>query len=241
MKHTQDLGAGSHAVRFKDPNSDERIEKYENQMLERLRQPVPVAEEYEPYFGSYMHDSYLQRVSLEKDEFVISLHNDAADEFARALAVLLEVERPIVQYRIDLRAHGVVYMNTVQEEDSGKLRWADMKDLRAWPSEQCDSFISDWFHTQEGRIQWVVEISAFRRERGRCGFSRHYLVDCESVSALDLRELGLAKAFTPAVVPLWQDAMKMQADWEYNWQWRKILEERIPARGISLESLRPPT
>ncbi len=66
-------------------------------------------------------------------------------------------------------------------------------------------FLYDWFIEQDGRIQWIAEIDSRGKRGGKLSSSVYLMVDCARVSAIDLRENAVRKAYGDAGAALWRD------------------------------------
>jgi hypothetical protein len=235
-----DLGEHCHALEYTDENQ-ERIERYEDKWLARLRQPLPVAPEFEEYYGSYMHDNWIRCIERSRSELRIELISLNADIFAIAVSKLLAIKQRLPKWRIDLVLRDPVYVTGVRVDPRGKLRYADWKHMPAAEDvRHLNVFRYDWFFQQDGRLQWVVEI--WSRKSDWRNSSLYLLVDCSEALSEDFRASAIAQAFSPEVAELWQDVAS-GVDFNGNAPWNApgmaaYLIGRIQSRGWSVEQLR---
>jgi hypothetical protein len=208
VKSIHDLGEHCYISDWDAPDCDKRETKYQEKWLARLKMDLPVAPEHRVFYGTKMHDSWVQRISRTPKELRMTLNCINADVFASGLAHILKVKSPAVVWPVDLILRDPVYVNAVRHTPEGKLRWADWESLEGG-DDPCDGpeFLFDWFHEQEGRLQWIAEIWDYRDGSGRVSPSLYLLVDCAEAVAEDRRATALAKAFGDSVLPLWKDAL----------------------------------
>ena len=200
---------GSH---FVNPHGDQpwdekREARADAKWIERLRAPLPVEEAYRPYFGSKMHDSWV--LGVERTNCVLRVRLDSinADIFAIGLAKVLETSRSEAPWPINLLLHDPVYVRAARHEPSGALRYADPYETRNENRQRADQFLYDWFFDEGGRVQWIAEIWAWRRELGHGSTAKFLMVDASRATAWDGRRSALEQAFGSPAGLLWQDAL----------------------------------
>jgi len=176
--------------------------------LQRLRQPIPVAEKWRPYFGSRMHDSWVMGLERTPEAVRLTLDSINADIFAIGLADVLLVDRVRRQWPVDLLFHDPVYMRAARYKPDGGLTFFDTRQFKSVEPQKGLQFLNDWFFEEDGRLQWIagIDVSEWRR-RPNLSHSAFLMIDCKRVSAVDRCADALQKAFGKAVLPLWQDAI----------------------------------
>jgi hypothetical protein len=248
VKSIHDLGDHCYVYDEDAPNCEEREAKYDEKWLARLKMDLPVAPEHRAFYGSKMHDSWVQSIERTKHELRLTLNCINADVFAAGLAHILEVKSPAVVWPVDLILRDPVYVNAVRHTPEGKLRWADWESLKGGNG-PCDGpeFLSDWFHEQECRLQWIAEIWDYRDGLGRVSPSLYLMVDCAEALAEDRRAAALAKTFGDGVLPLWTDAVSgVDQDSEPRGIWAvdtmyEYLQRRMTAHQLTAAYFRGPT
>lgn len=204
-KVIQDLGNHFYVPRhFKDWD-DERDARAERNAKIRFSQPLPVEPQYVPFFGSRMHDSRVIAVERTPSLIRVRLDDINTEDFARALAHVLEIERPVSRWPVDLLFHKPVYMRAAHYDPESKLRFADIDKIHSDEPQSGDEFLYDWFFQQDGRIQWIAEIWLHPRRSERLSQAVYLMIDCEKATAEDHRAAALEKSFGPAVRSIWSD------------------------------------
>lgn len=204
-KRVHDLG-GSHPINSKLP--DEEWDRKDTVNMDRwtrkLREPIPVAEPHQSFFGTRMHDSWLVGSKRTGSEYVLTLSCFFASIFAENLGSILGLRPDQIYwnftgpFRVNLCCHGVTYQRTASEEAGGWLKYFRIPP-HEYKSYNDGAFLYDWFEQQDDRIQWIVELNL--------GPTFYVLTDCSSVSATDLREVDLVTAFGPNVSEVWKDVL----------------------------------
>jgi hypothetical protein len=201
VRRIEDLGEHCHNLEWTEAN-ETRMEEKEAKWLARLRRDdVPVAPEYKSFFGSRMHDSYIQSILRKDDRVEILLHNDWSDEFIKAHYRIQGIEAPVPLTPVTLSAEDVRYSTICRPDREGYLKWQEgFSVVDKMNVDYGVPFSADWFFQQEGRIQWIVEylnVGPFHHT--------YLLVDCGRVTAWDGRQAAIEKAFGTELGQAWID------------------------------------
>ncbi len=238
-KSIHDLGGHFYVPNASRPWNEKRDLLSERKSLERMRKPLPVEEAFRPFFGSRMHDSEV--VAIERTPAVLRVTVDSidADIFNYGLADLLDVPRQKGPWPVDLLLHDPRCVRAARYGPRGELRFADWERLLPRPEGRSLSFLYDWFHEDDGRLQWIAELSAWESHRAALSDSVFLMVDCTCATAVDRRRETLVAAFGPAAGLLWDDAWAgVEANPSYPFIWGDdlmfdYLSHRLPARGLT--------
>jgi hypothetical protein len=244
VKKINDLGEHLHAISYDTEEDGDRIARKEVKWLEVRQRPIPVAKEYKKIYGCGMHDSQVLGIRRDKSNLYMDLSCDLTYIHAGHLAQMLEIEAPNEIWPITLVLNDVAYATSVRHDPQGHLRWTDWLHPRKYEgATDCDRFISDWFHTQDNRIQWIAEIWAWREKLSKMSSSIYLLVDCTEATAVDHRKEAFTRVFSSAAALIWEDMMNGQT---VNGnlllspcQAYESLTMCIEARGLHLDDLRP--
>jgi hypothetical protein len=218
-KSIHDLGDHFYIQKPGEPYDPKRDARADERIKARHGIPVPVAEEFAPFFGSRMHDSAVLGTERTTHEFRVKLSSDSAEVFAYDLSRVLGIAPSRAQWRVDLIFHEPIYVRSARHDANGALRFAPLEELepanKRYKGHTRATFIADWFFQQEGRIQSVMEFD--RDSIGSRGLSNAFFVavDAVSASAEDRREQAMIKAFGPAAGVLWADATQNGRIWPY--------------------------
>lgn len=174
---------------------------------ERARMPIPVDEPHVAYFGSRMHDSWPVEVERTTTQFRLTLNSIEGGSFAGVLSSLLEVEVEDDVWPVDLILHDPVYVRAARYGPEGELRFADWENIGKPVGEHVlgYQFLYDWFHQQDGRLQWIAEIWGGIEWRSKWSSSLFLMVDATRASAVDRRREAMVKAFGEAAGVLWDE------------------------------------
>ena len=233
-KRIEDLGPHCHNLHGSESEEDwARAEAKDLKFMEVTRQPIPVAEEFKPYFGSKLHDSWLLGIERDRDKLTVSVDSIAGMIFRQEMAALLGIEEPDIPFQVNMVCHGVKYFASRGVTPDGSLTWKDWKNIQ-----KQDSFRWDWFYEQEDRLQWLAELWMWRSEK--MSMDQFLLVDCSHVSALDLTRQGAIKAFGEEYAPLWESVVERINDATmdsilYLDGMNAFLVERAEARGMPFD------
>ncbi|MEI7984076.1 MAG: hypothetical protein WCI55_00490 [Armatimonadota bacterium] len=205
-KRIEDLGEFCHNIEWTEEN-ESKINEYDQKWLDRLKaDKLPVDDCSRNFFGSRLHDSYVQSIDRAGDNLEITIHNDYAEEFVKAYFRVQGKEFVMPLLPICMSFEGVCYSTTCIQDLDGYLQTCDIPNV---PRQEMPSytsrFVVDWFHEVDGRIQWIAEIDAVgvtARSKNRAYYS-HLLVDCSKVSAVDGRGKAIEKAFGRDCYEVW--------------------------------------
>ncbi|CAN1559699.1 hypothetical protein MCEMSE15_02594 [Fimbriimonadaceae bacterium] len=214
-KHVNDLGGVPHLKSNIPWEEEERREAvYWERWLAKLKKQIPVNEEYRPFFRSSMHDSWLVGSERKGGEYNLTVSCIFATVFAENLGDILGLHPEGLHwhfagpFRVVLSCNDIYYQRTADLELNGWLKFYRIE-IPEFKSFEQGTFLFDWFEEQDGRIQWVVNLW-IKME------NVFVLTDCKSLSATDLREVDLIKAFGPNVAKVWADVrMATERDWHY--------------------------
>jgi len=237
-KSIHDLG-GFVAVQKPGSNYDEeREERAERKLREQFNKPIPVASEFQSYYGGRMHDSWV--IGIERTANLLRLRLDSieADAFAYHLCEGLGITRRVSQWPIDLLLHDPVYVRAARYGPDGGLRFADWRQVHSTEPQGGDQFIYDWFFEQDGRIQWISEIWSRRYSRRRLSTAFYLMVDCTCATAIDHRAEAIARVYGEGGRTLWIDVFgtdETRSTFMKNWHKGTLnlhLSERMSALGL---------
>ncbi len=237
-----DIGASLDTLSYRKKHDLICEERYERRWRQ-LGRHLPVSEDLRRYFGSYLHDSSTIGFDRKGDSATLSLHSVYGDQFDWTLRAIQRVDHlrtgpPEHLYRIDLQFSGVHYCTTKEgylNRDLVYGRWPGPSSL---DPEKGDELLDDYFFTEDDRLQWVAHI--WRREptSSRRWNTVYLLIDCESVSVVDLQAEAAELNFGPFARTLWDDVWTgVDADVASLWVddgLRIYLEQRADHHGIDL-------
>jgi hypothetical protein len=238
VKTVYDLGPQSSLVDWTQDNAIKKQEHYDGKRLDLARVPLPIATEDQRYFGSRMHDSPVVSIIRRSHSVEISLNSDHANEFAGALARILERPDPIGPFEVRLTFHDVSYFNAARHQPDGSFRWCDWRSLPVSPTYSLDlstiTLLNDVFHQEAGRLQWVCTLWAHPRGRRPVESPSVYLmVDCAAVSTLDLCRVAIGREFGEDWAMVWgrlaeRNSSRPMTEWLWGPELEAfLLEERV--------------
>jgi hypothetical protein len=206
VKRINDLGEFCHNIEWTEEN-EARIDAYEQKWIDRLKADnLPVDDYSRNFFGSRMHDSYIQSIVRTSKKLEITIHNDYAEEFVKAYFRVQGTEFQMPLLPVYLSFEDVCYSTTCSQDQDDYLKWFDIPNvpLQKVPSHS-NRFVIDWFHEEDGRIQWIAEIdsidvTAYSKARA---YYANLLVDCAKASAVDGRGKAIEKALGKECFEAW--------------------------------------
>jgi hypothetical protein len=231
-KRVHDLG-GSHPINSNLPweEWDRKDTVNMDRWTRKLREPIPVAEPDRSFFGTRMHDSWLVGSQRTGSEYVLTLSCFFASIFAENLGSILGLRPEQIYwnftgpFRVNLCCHGVTYQRTASEETGGWLKYFRIPP-HEYKSYNDGAFLYDWFEQQDNRIQWIVELNL--------GPAVYVLTDCSSLSATDLREVDLVRAFGPNVSEVWKDVLNASKTVDLHYVLvREEIQKSMSAHGLT--------
>jgi len=166
----------------------------------------PVAPEFQRYFHSALHDDWVLGQRRDKD-FRLFVGCRWADDLHRMLCDKTEMELPPTYYIEEIVLHKCHYARWARSDQRGNLTFwqppfheQTFERVNAAPGlEPYEDFLTDWFFTEDNRLQWVLVVDGRRSGNGYC----YGMFDCESVSVVDHRERQMVATWGEAVRPLW--------------------------------------
>ncbi len=206
VKKINDLGEFCHNVEWTE-ESAAQIDEFDQKWLARLMaDDLPVDISSKDFFGSRMHDSYVQTFTATGSNLEITIHNDYAEEFVKAYFRALSIKGAMPVLHVQLIFEDVRYLAMCIQDESGELHKCEIPDtkVRAKPTHDI-RFPYDWFHQVDGRIQWIAEIDATDvtvHTKARAYYA-HLLVDCARASAVDRRDSAIEKALGKECFEAW--------------------------------------
>lgn len=195
----QDLG--SHVY---SNNQDWETQEKRDQKYYALKDnPVDGLEGCEKHFYGAHYDARMMEFDRIDDVFRLRLEDYAMPEFVEIVAGLCSIAVPEITSEVELTFHDVVYYTTLAAQPDGVIRF-----FRYDQPGDSDYLYRDWFVRQDGRLQWIAELSPClptRRGRGLLTVGPFLVIDCHSVSVDDRRESWLRKIISPALADLWAE------------------------------------
>lgn len=203
----------------------------------RSEAPPPPTVRNPEYFRNATFDADILGLEFNSDFVRITVDMDDAHEFARDLAYVLELPRPLCAFPVELVIHDPRLVRAVAHNDMGDLFDIDVRDWRMESRGDCGVLSNEWFFSHGDRLGWVVDTFGLPSEAPHPMPHIHLLIDGSEASAVDRRLDVLVERFGPAVVPLWNDARKKFgtegcARYFWNDELTEFLTERIQARGL---------
>jgi hypothetical protein len=161
--------------------------------------PPPPSVAHPEFFGNHLFDTSILHLEIAPEQVRLTVDEDAASTFANALAHVLKVARPRGPWPVDLLLSEPTCVRMVTHDDAGRLDEIDLADAL-----DDATLVNEWFLPRDDGLAWVAEVyqPAFGPP------AAHLLVECRRATAVDRRRDALAAAFGPAVVPLWEDALR---------------------------------
>ncbi len=196
VKKSYDLGSF-----LAHPSGDwDRDEKKELKFFDLKRVEHPSVVECMKYF--YCALRWGQPISLARDgrDFIVTLHNRDTDNLMFGIHESLGLPTKLFKAPIDLRFHDAVYVNATRARRDGVLRHFSYDEFKFE-----DSLRRDWFHEQDGRLQWIGEFYAGRSGQGKLSMDVWLMIDCLKVSVLDQTREAVAKNLSEKAAAIWDD------------------------------------
>jgi len=237
-KSVHDLGGFEYIVKPGQTWDEARDDLATEKWLKKLRQPIPVAEKFLPFFGSRMHDSWVISIDCSPDTVRLSLDCINTDIFVLDLVAEVGIERVPSRWPVDLVLHEPVFMRTARYAPNGALRFEDYRSLGSPEPQKGDAFLHDWFFEEDDRIQWVAEIYSRRQQTHKLSSSVFLMVDCRRVSAVDHRADAIEKAYGPSARIVWNEVLhgnELMPPYEGIWGMncmRDFINERMKLCGF---------
>ncbi len=231
-KRVNDLG-GIPYLKSNIPWEEEQRREavYLERWLVKQSKPIPVKTEYAPFFRSSMHDSWLVGSERKDQTYNLTVSCIFATVFAENLGDILGLHPKGLHwhfagpFRVILSCHDIYYQRTAELDLSDWLKFYRIE-LPEFKNFEQGTFLFDWFEEQDDRIQWIVNLWIK-------GENVYVLTDCKSLSATDLREVDLTKAFGPNVAKVWADVRNAtEKDWHYVLV-RKEIQKSMTAHGLT--------
>ena len=238
-KSIYDIHSAVYLPKPGQPFDDERDERATKKWRARIDRPLPVADEFRPFYGSWMHDSSV--VEIERTPAILTVRLDCicANTFTHVLAKELEVEPVASQWIVDLLLHDPSFVRAARYDPFGNLRFAE------WKTIHDQDFLYDWFYEQDGRLQWVAEIWGRENGRTKLSWSVYLMVDCSQATAADRRAGTIEKFYGRGGRAIWEDVIgvgepgvRYMGGWSWN-DVRDFIRQRMSARGLSREDFQP--
>ena len=195
----QDLGSHVYSTIQDWETQEKRDEKYY-----ALRdRPVEGLDGYAGHFYGAYHDARIMELGRIGDLVRLRLEDYAMSEFVEIVAGLCGVAVQEIKSEVELTFHNVVYYTTLAAQPDGVIRF-----FRYDQPGDSDYLYRDWFVRQDGRLQWIAELSPClptRRGRGLLTVGPFLVIDCHSVTVDDRRESWLRLNVSPALADLWAE------------------------------------
>lgn len=172
--------------------------------IERLNAPVPVDPSIARYFVTGEHDSWLLGFTRDRKEARLSLHSIKGDCFIEAYATAHGLAVPDVIPRVDLIFSDVVLVRTVRHQQNGALRHARLEIDPRSPLNMRGSLRYDWFEREEGRYQWIAELTSASPGKD-LSHSLFLLIDAGDVGVLDLVPKAIREHLGEEAAALWSE------------------------------------
>jgi hypothetical protein len=156
-----------------------------------------------------MHDSWPVAVERTSEVFRLTLNSIDGRYFADMLASHFGLDIGGIDVPVDLLLHNPSYVRAARYGIRGELRFEEWENLGNPISEHVSGFqfLYDWFHEQDGRIQWIADIWGGQHWRGKLSSSLYLMVDATHATAVDRRRSALEKVFGLAAGLVWQDVL----------------------------------
>ena len=208
--------------------------------LAKLSEPLPVNPEFQRYFGSRMHDSWIIGISRTATELRIKLDSINADILVLNLIELLAINRVPTQWPIDLILHHPIYVGACRHDLNGTIRHMDFDSIHSNEPQTGDTFLGDHYFRQDGGIQMIAEFWCPRPKQHKLSTSVYMMADGSHLSAMDHCPRILERVYGPGAAQLYRDAMGFEGpDVTYRGVWgmklmADYLANRIAARNLNL-------
>lgn len=154
-----------------------------------------------------MHDSWVISVTRSDDHIRIELDSIEGSVFCAELGLWLDVDLPLQLMPVELHCHGVCYARWARHTtQSGWLKHSPPRFRPLDPTRTIsDAFVYDFFHAQEGRIQWIAMFRAWSNPSDFRKSDLYLMADCTGVSAVDRRAEAVRDAFGARFESLWHE------------------------------------
>ena len=195
----QDLGSHVYSNNQDWETQDKRDQKY-YALRDSLVEGLEGIDKH--FYGAY-YDARILELGRQDGLFRLRLEDYAMPEFVEIVAGLCGVAVPEIKSEVELTFHDVVYYTTLAAQPDGLIRF-----FRYDQPGDSDYLYRDWFVRQDGRLQWIAELSPClptRRGRGSLTVGPFLVIDCHSVSVDDRRESWLRLNVSPALADLWAE------------------------------------
>lgn len=152
VKRINDLGDFCHNLEWTEEN-EALIEAFDQKWLERITaDDLPVDSYSKAFFGSRMHDSFVQSIVRTGSKMKITLHNDYAEEFVKAYFRVQGTEFQMPLLPIFLTFEDVCYSGNCIQDQDGFLHGCDIPNapIQIEPS-YANRFAADWFQDSMDR------------------------------------------------------------------------------------------
>jgi len=208
VKHVGDLG--QHFVPYNDCKADaaKRNKLTDERWMNAIRKVPPVAPEFRRYFGTRMHDSWVIGHERNGDHIRIELDSIEGSVFCAEYSFWLDVDlqEPLLM-PVELHCHDVQYARWARHDN--KTGWLKFAEPRFRPIEptrrRSDSFTYDFFHEQDGRMQWIALFRAWSSTSDFYRSDLFLLADCSHVTAVDKRSNAVEALLGTKVKLLWNE------------------------------------
>ena len=208
-KSLHDLGDHFYLPKAGTEWDDTRAERAEDKWLERLRRPFPQSVANPEFFGSRMHDSGVIGIERRKGVLRVRLDSIAASDFARILEDALDGPPAEGPWPVDLLLHDPTYVRAARADLRGGLRFDDLlreQGVQSGRNMPRMSFLYDWFHEQNGRLQWIAQLWPHREHRASRSEDLYLMVDCAQATADDRCPEAFGRAYGPQGRKLYEEA-----------------------------------
>ncbi len=211
VKNIYELGSWNSCSRdwVREDFSIERDERRHRKFAEHIKRGMPVAEEFQPWFHNSLHDDWI--IWHERDDdYRLYVACRWADDLHSTLLENCGHKAISTYFLSEIVCHQASYVRwSKSDQDGGLTFWRPNWEKNNFKSinkpgdleSRCD-LISDWFFTEESRIQWIVRAYPI----GSPSFAGYVygMIDCESISVIDHRERQLVSVWGEQVLPIWR-------------------------------------
>ncbi|RYG21348.1 hypothetical protein EON82_19000 [bacterium] len=123
---------------------------------------MPVEDPHRAFYGSRMHDSFVEGVERFGDELRARLDSVVARDFSRIVSGGAP-EAEMGAWPTDLVLRGVAYARAPRPDAGGRLRFLDYRSLGSGKGQTPTELLYDWFFQEDGRLQWVAQLHLHER------------------------------------------------------------------------------
>lgn len=207
----------------------DRLDEYEKKSLELNTRSVPVASDYEKYFGGKAIFSYVIGTERVGDRFEVHLYDRSAHGFVMDYAEMKGIEIDDCRARVVLVFDGVTYANSVRPDAEGWLKHADISTWRPTNDLMAtDRILLDWFYEQDGSTQWIGQFMKYEPDRSNPQSDVFLLVDFKTAYARDERASAIRSLAGDECLQLWNEFRDQSAPGRLNGsQLDLFLRERL--------------